>query len=172
MNSRPLKKLEIFKLLKKVKIDNIKDEKIELSKSFSRILSYDVRSQLYLPPFNNSAVDGYAIHKKDINNSKKIKCCKRIIAGDKKIFKVKSGEAIRIFTGASMPINSRTVVMQENVKIIKDYIYIKKNPKYGENCRLKGEDISKKDVILKKGQKIDNTNFKFNCCYRKKKYFS
>ena len=47
MNSKPLKKLEIFKLLKKIKISNIKDEKIELSKSYSRILSYNVISQLY-----------------------------------------------------------------------------------------------------------------------------
>ena len=168
MNSKPLKKLEIFKLLKKIKICNIKDEKIELSKSYSRILSYNVISQLYLPPFNNSAVDGYAIHKKDINNYEKIKCCKRIIAGENKIFKAKPGEAIRIFTGASMPMNSKTVVMQENIKILKDYIYINKSPKYGENCRLKGEDISKGDIILKKGQKITNTNLNLIAAIGKK----
>ncbi len=158
MNLKPLKKIEIIKLLKKTKANHLKNEMIDLSKSNLRIIAKDIKSKLNLPPFNNSAVDGYAVHKKDINNKKKIKCYKRIIAGDKNNYTSKPGEAIRIFTGATMPLNCKTVVMQENVKVVKDYIYIKKNPKYGENCRLKGEDISRRNTVLKKGEKIDNTN--------------
>ena len=121
-------------------------------------MAKDIKSKINLPPFNNSAVDGYAILDKDIKTNNGLICKRRIAAGDDKSFKMSKGEVVRIFTGAKMPLNSRTVVMQENVKRTDNKIIVKKLPRVGENHRLKGEDIKINQVILKKNTNIDTTN--------------
>ena len=88
------------------------------------------------------------------NNSDILINNKRIVAGDKQNIYLKKNTVSRIFTGAKMPLNSKTVVMQENVKLFSNKLRINKLPKYGENCRLKGEDIKKGQKILEKGEKI------------------
>ena len=73
MNERPLTKNEIFDLLKKVSIINLESEKIELLNAEGRILSCDIISSINLPPFNNSAVDGYAIHRDNLEKFDRLK---------------------------------------------------------------------------------------------------
>ena len=159
MNKKPLTKLSIIKLLKKIKRFNLGSENILLDKSVNRFLNQDIKSKINLPPFKNSAVDGYALCKNDIiNNKKKLYVSQRIVAGQTASSKLKKGEVARIFTGAYMPPNSSTVVMQENVKFDNNEINIKKMPIYGENCRFLGEDIKKGKKIISKGNKINSTN--------------
>jgi len=158
MNKKPLTKSNIINFLKKQKKINLNVEWIDIINCKGRILAKDIKSKINLPPFNNSAVDGYAILDKDIKKNKELICKRRIAAGDNKSFKNSIGEAIRIFTGAKMPLNSRTVVMQENVQRIGNKIIIKKLPRIGENHRIKGEDININQVILNKNMKIDTTN--------------
>ena len=157
MNKLPLTKRQIIKFFKKQKNIIVKSELVNLQNSQGRFLFEDLKSKINLPPFNNSAVDGYALLKKDLNN-KYFYCTRRIAAGDKKNIKIKSGEAIRVFTGARMPSNSSTIVMQENTLIDKDKIKLLKFPNLGENYRLKGEDIRKNQKILSKGSKINHQN--------------
>ena len=157
MNKNPLTKKRIINFLKKQKKINLNIEWIDTKNCKGRILAKDIKSNINLPPFNNSAVDGYAILDKDIKKNKELICKKRIAAGDNKSTKILKGEVVRIFTGAKMPLNSRTVVMQENVIRSGNKIIIKKPPRIGENHRLKGEDIKINQVILKKGTKIDTT---------------
>lgn len=172
MNKYPLKKLKIFNLLKKINKTKLGREKIRLDQSLGRFLDETLISKINLPPFNNSAVDGYAISKVDILlNNKVLICNHRIAAGDSTPIKLKKGEAIRIFTGAQMPLNSQTVVMQENVKVSGKNIFIKKMPSYGENCRLSGEDIKKKQKILSKGNKINSINMNIAGAIGKKYVF-
>ena len=71
---------------------------------------------------------------------------------------IKSGEAVRVFTGARMPSNSSTVVMQENVIKEGQNIRLLKIPLFGENSRSKGEDIKKNKKILLKGTIINQQN--------------
>ncbi len=158
MNKLPLTKKQIVKLFKKQNAIIIKPEFVDLQNSQGRFLFEDLKSKVNLPPFNNSAVDGYALLKKDLNKKKFFYCDRRIAAGDKKNIKIKSGEAVRVFTGAKMPSNSSTVVMQENTLINKNRIEILKVPSFGENYRLKGEDIKKNQKILFKGSKINQQN--------------
>ena len=115
MNKKPLKKLQIYDLLKKISYKKLSSEKVKLKESHGRILSKNIVSKIKLPPFNNSAVDGYAIHKSNIENRTNLICQYRISAGDNKVVFLKKNEVARIFTGAPMPKNSKTVVMQENV---------------------------------------------------------
>ena len=169
MNKNPLKKLTIYNLLKKIKIFNLGEEKISLDKSLGRYLNVDLRSKINLPPFNNSAVDGYALLKNDIlNKNKKLIVNQRLAAGDENSNILERGEAARIFTGAQMPLNSKTVVMQENVNVDLNQISIIKMPRYGENCRLAGEDIIKGKKIFSKGEKINSTNINLIAAIGKK----
>ena len=169
MNKAPLKKLTIYNLLKKIKISNLGEENISLDKSLGRYLNVDLRSKINLPPFNNSAVDGYALLKNDIlNKNKKLIVNQRLAAGDDNSNILGRGEAARIFTGAQMPLNSKTVVMQENVNVDINQISIIKMPRYGENCRLAGEDIIKGKKIFSKGEKITSTNINLIAAIGKK----
>ena len=68
MNSKPIKKKEIFDILKDIKIQKLKSETIDIIDSEERFLTQDIQSFINLPPFNNSAVDGYAILDNDIEN--------------------------------------------------------------------------------------------------------
>ena len=158
MNKLPLTKKQIIDLFKKQKKLISSSEIIDLQYSEGRILSQDIKSQINIPPFNNSAVDGYALLKKDLNLKKTFICKRRVAAGDNKKIVVKSGEAVRVFTGAKMPSNSSTVVMQENVRVKGNFITLLKTPKFGENYRIKGEDIKKNKMILPIGTKINQQN--------------
>jgi len=158
MNKKPLNKKNIINIFKKQNRIKLDTELLKLENCKERILAQDIKSKINVPPFNNSAVDGYAILKSNIKLGAKLICKRRIAAGDNKILKINKGEAIRIFTGARMPENSRTVVMQENTKINEDQIVIKKIPIHGENHRIKGEDIKKGQTILKKGTNINTNN--------------
>ena len=169
-NKNPLTKDKILKLLKKDIKLKLGSELIALEKSLNRFLAKDLVSKLYLPPFNNSAVDGYALLKSNLNNNSNILINnKRIVAGDKQNIYLKKNTVSRIFTGAKMPLNSKTVVMQENVKLFNNKLKINKLPKYGENCRLKGEDIKKGQKILEKGEKIKVNNINLIAAIGKKK---
>ena len=169
MNKAPLKKITIYNLLKKIKISNLGQEKISLGRSLGRYLNVDLRSKINLPPFNNSAVDGYALLKNDIlNKNKKLIVNQRLAAGDDNSNILGRGEAARIFTGAQMPLNSKTVVMQENVNVDINQISIIKMPRYGENCRIAGEDIIKGKKIFSKGERITSTNINLIAAIGKK----
>ena len=158
MNKKPLYFRQILSFIKKRSSVIFKTRIINLIDAKDKILAENIYSKIDLPPFKNSAVDGYALLKKDLNTKQKKINKNRIAAGDKRSQKVKDGEVLRIFTGAKMPSNSNTIVMQENTKIVDDKICLIKIPSYGDNCRLKGEDISKGSLVLKKGSKIDNKN--------------
>jgi len=158
MNKKPLTKSLIFNLLKKIRKNKIGNEKVILINAKNRILAKDIKSKINLPPFNNSAVDGYAIHKSNLYKTQKLLSKQRIAAGDKLPINLKKGEIARIFTGACMPANCKTVIMQENVTVKDKHILINKIPTYGENCRLAGEDIAKGSKVFSQGDKINTTN--------------
>ena len=174
MNKKPLYLKQIISFVKKQSILVKQIELINLLNAEDKILAENIYSKINLPPFKNSAVDGYAILKYDLNNSQKIISKTRIAAGDSKEVKIIKGEVVRIFTGAKMPLNSNTVVMQENTKLENNKLKLLKIPNYGENCRHKGEDISKGKLVLKKGSKIDvkNLNLIAAIGYNKVKVYS
>ena len=157
MNKKPLTKKEVIKVLKKIKVIKRNSEIINILNSNKCILAKNIKSLINVPPFNNSAVDGYAIRNEDIN-IKKFKIVNKILAGDNKKIKLNAGETTQIFTGARMPINARAVVMQENVVVKNEFISILNNPKKNINCRLAGEDVKKNKLLYKKGTFINTSN--------------
>ena len=116
--------------------------------SYGYILAENVISPLNMPPFKQSSMDGYAFIYSDENSYKVIG---EVQTGISQNINLKKGEAIRIFTGARVPDEADTVVMQEHVSRIKDKIIIEKIPKINSNVRPKGEQIKIGEVALEKG---------------------
>lgn len=118
------------------------------AKSFGYIVAEDVISPLNMPPFRQSSMDGYAF----INDGNPhLNVIGEIQTGGAVDFAIKSGEAVRIFTGARVPDCADTVVMQENVERTNDKISIEKMPQHGENVRPTGEQIQSGAIALEKG---------------------
>ncbi len=133
-----------------------KTQKIKLDQALGRILSKDITSKLNVPPFNNSAVDGYAFKYSDLNKKKEttLKLVGRISAGQNLNKKIKKGEIARIFTGAKLPVGTDTIIMQEDCNVINNQIVLKPGIFKGANIRRKGEDIKSGKKIVSRGLKL------------------
>lgn len=111
-------------------------------------LSEDVISPIDMPPFRQSAMDGYALNMHDSENYKVIGETK---AGDSCNPNLKIGEAVRIFTGAAVPDSANAVMMQEKVVSNENSIILTSKVTAEANIRPKGEQVKKGAVALKKG---------------------
>ncbi|HEB34482.1 MAG TPA: molybdopterin molybdenumtransferase MoeA [Candidatus Aminicenantes bacterium] len=140
----------------------------------SDILAQDIRAREDLPLFSNSAMDGFALRSEDTHSvpvDLKIKGC--IKAGDSPGIKVGEGEAVKIMTGAPMPAGADAVVMVEDTEEKERNVQIKKSIKKGENVRIKGEEIKKGQIGLKKGIRLNPASLGFlaSMGYEKVKVF-
>ena len=133
-----------------------KTEKIKLDQALGRILSKDIFSQINVPHFDNSAVDGYAFKYLDLNtkNNTTLKLAGRITAGQNFNKKIKKGEVVRIFTGAKIPKGTDTVIMQEDCNLNNKWVVLQIGIFKGANIRKKGEDIKSGKKIISKGSKL------------------
>ena len=114
------------------------------------MLAADVIAPIDLPPFDNSAVDGYAVRHADLGaaDETKLAIVDRLTAGRAAARAVGAGEAIRIFTGAPMPQGADTVFMQEDVRVDGAAVIVPPGLKRGANRRLAGEDVARGAVAL------------------------
>jgi molybdopterin molybdotransferase len=131
-------------------------ERAALSATRGRVLAADVIAPLDLPPFDNSAVDGYAVrhHDLDAKAETKLAISGRLTAGSGAATPVGEGEAVRIFTGAPMPPGADTVFMQEDVRTEGANVIVPAGLKPGANRRLAGEDVRKGSVLLPAGRRL------------------
>jgi molybdopterin molybdotransferase len=130
-------------------------EKKPLRDSLDRNLHQAIISPIQVPPHNNSAMDGYAIRGSDILGSPfSVKQVGTAFAGHPYDGAVASGECIRIMTGAMMPDDCDTVIMQEHVEVNNDVITIHGKQLAGQHARSSGEDIQIGDVLLEPGHRI------------------
>jgi molybdopterin molybdotransferase len=131
-------------------------ETVALANADGRILARDVAAPLPLPPFTNSAVDGYAVASRDLAQGKEqiFPVTGRVQAGASAQQPVKPGHAVRIFTGAPMPDGADTVFMQEDVRVEGHNVVLPAGLKRGANVRPAGEDIPLGYAALKAGQRL------------------
>ncbi len=115
------------------------------------ILSQDVSSPINMPPFRQSAMDGYALN---LHEDLSYSIIGEVKAGDSHQPILSKGEAIRIFTGAPVPDSANAVVMQEKVIVKDGTIVIESNPPKECNIRPMGEQVEKGELALKKGTKL------------------
>ena len=131
-------------------------EMVPLGEADGRILARDVIAPLPLPPFTNSAVDGYALASGDLprSDAQAFAVSGRIQAGHSAIAPITPGHATRIFTGAPMPDGADTVFMQEDVRIDGDKVVLPAGLKPGANVRPAGEDIALGRIALTAGRRL------------------
>jgi molybdopterin molybdotransferase len=156
--SGPLMPLEEMERLIVERIMPVSEtESVALAAARGRVLAADLIAPVDLPPFDNSAVDGYAVRHADVNASgdTKLKIAGRLMAGQGASGQVGKGEAIRIFTGAPMPAGADTVFMQEDVQAEDDAVTVPSGLKPGANRRLAGEDLRRGAVALMAGTVLD-----------------
>jgi molybdopterin molybdotransferase len=132
-------------------------ERVRLRGARGRVVAVDVKAPVDLPPFDNSAVDGYAVRHADLreDGDSKLAIAGRLAAGARADIALKPGQAIRIFTGAAMPAGADTVFMQEDVTVDGDHVVVPKGLKLGANRRLAGEDVPAGQVALPAGTVLE-----------------
>lgn len=132
-------------------------ETVPASAARGRVLAEDVRAAVALPPFDNSAVDGYAVRFADLNGQgeTRLPVSSRLLAGSRATAPLEAGSAIRIFTGAPMPDGADTVFMQEDTRAEAGDVILPSGLKPGANRRLKGEDVKEGAVVLPAGVRLD-----------------
>ncbi len=127
-----------------------RSEIIPIEESLGRVNYKTLYASLALPPFDNSAMDGYAISSQ--NDSYEI--VDKALAGNSSTASLKDHESIKVATGAKLPQNTQSVIPQEDVTIVKNKIIPKKEIKTSSNIRYKGEDIDIGEVIINSKEQI------------------
>ena len=125
--------------------------RVPIEKSGGYFLFEDVFSPINMPPFRQSAMDGYALRLHE-NNTYQLKG--EVKAGDGTEFDLKEGDAVRIFTGAAVPDSANAVVMQEKVVRKGNEIIIEDKPEHNQNIRPIGEQVKQGDLALPNGTKL------------------
>jgi molybdopterin molybdotransferase len=117
-------------------------------------LAEDLRARFDSPPFDNSAVDGYAVRSADAGAGRTFDVVDEAPAGRPAAKSVGEGEAIKIFTGGVIPEGADAVVMVENTSGWGEEFELKKAASPGQNVRRSGEDVRGGEVILRSGTEI------------------
>lgn len=133
--------------------------RLKISESLSYVTSRNVFAKSDLPPFDNSAMDGYALKSEDVKNATKenpviLKLVGKIAAGDYPNFEIKNGEAAKIMTGAMLPKGADAVCIVELSEEENDYVKIYSKVNRWENVRFKGEEVKAGELVLKEGTYI------------------
>ncbi len=130
-------------------------ERIALSRAHGRVLAQDVVAPLPLPPFDNSAMDGFALrHSATLEAGTVLRLAGEQFAGAALPLQVGEGECIRITTGAPLPAGADTVVMKENTQVDGDRVTLTVAPKAGQHVRRAGEDVQAGQQVLQAGQML------------------
>jgi len=114
----------------------------------NHILSQNLYSPISMPPFRQSAMDGFALH---LHDSLEYVVIGEIKAGDTHTLSLLPGEAVKIFTGAAVPDSANSVIPIEKVSVTQNGITLHESPKENSNIRPVGEQITKDALALEKG---------------------
>ena len=120
-----------------------------------RVLAEDLRSELQVPPNDNSAMDGYAIRLADVPTAGSVLPVSQRIAAGQSPQPLVAGTVARIFTGAPIPEGADAVVMQEHCTALEgDRVRIDRVPPPGDAIRRAGEDVARGSVVLAAGNRL------------------
>jgi molybdopterin molybdotransferase len=137
-------------------VEVLAPRRMELGECLGRVLGEDVRAREDIPPFTNSAMDGFAVRADDTRLAspdapRRLKILEDLPAGAVTGTVVGEGEAIRIMTGAPLPEGADAVVMVEDTRETADGVKILKPVRAGENVRPAGESVRKGESVLPAG---------------------
>jgi molybdopterin molybdotransferase len=129
-------------------------ERVALDQASGRVLAEDLAARLTQPPFDASAMDGYAVRGADVASlPATFKLIGASLAGAGFRGKVGRGEAVRIFTGAPVPRGADTIVIQENADEISGVVTVKE-AEPGRHIRTRGQDFKEGELLLAAGTRL------------------
>src|SRR5437660_8883210 len=134
-------------------------EAVPLSEADGRVAAVQLRSPIDLPPFDNSAMDGYAVRAADVASATsaapvRLRRCGRVAAGETYGAEVGQGTCVRLFTGSPLPRGADAVVMQEDTRpaaAADNEVLFLDAAKPWEHVRLRGEDVKRGAAIMEAG---------------------
>jgi molybdopterin molybdotransferase len=137
-------------------------EEVALSEAAGRVAAERWAAPLDLPPFDNSAMDGYAVRAVDVAAAcreapARLRLCGRIGAGQSPPPEVLSGACARLFTGSPMPPGADAVVMQEDTRVAPEepgLVLVLEPVKRRENVRRRGGDIERGATVVEAGERL------------------
>lgn len=131
-------------------------EVVVLARARGRILRGSIAAPRSLPPFDHSAVDGYALAlRAGADGQAGFRLVGRVAAGRPMSGEVRPGDAVRIFTGAAVPPGCDAVVMQEHADVVDGVVMPRRSYRAGDNIRLEGEDVPAGAALLADGTLLD-----------------
>src|SRR5512137_781352 len=135
-------------------IEPIESEPVALSLAGGRVLSRAALARRAAPPFDCSAMDGYAVRHADVPAPTELALRQVLYAGDSPGSAIGAGEAARIFTGAPLPPGADAVVREESAELRGDRVFLRHEARPGENVRSAGEDVAEGGEALPAGVRI------------------
>ena len=129
-------------------------ERVDIVAALGRVLAEPIHSTRRIPPWPNSSMDGYAIRAADARPRATLRVVDRVIAGSLPTRAVGAGEAVRIFTGAPLPMGADAVVPQEDVDAHDSVVTLRGIVSSGAYVRPAGEDVREGDLVLEPGRAI------------------
>jgi molybdopterin molybdotransferase len=134
----------------------VETETVPLAAAAGRVLACDLVAPIDLPPYPNSAVDGYAVAHADLapDRDTLLPVGGRAAAGHPLERPLRRGEAIRIFTGAALPEGADTVMMQEDCVVEAGAVRLRPGIRQGANRRLAGEDVARGGIAIAAGRRL------------------
>ncbi len=130
-------------------------ETTSLENVFERVLAADVRAVQNQPPFDLSAMDGYAVKFADLTNPEKpLRVIGLSSAGEPFPGRLNDGEAVRIFTGAEVPPGADHILIQEDAIIADGAVTAANKQSSPSFIRRSGRDFSRGDIVLEKGRRL------------------
>lgn len=132
-------------------------EAVPLEQGIGRVLARPVKAKRPQPPFDASAMDGYAVRAADVTSTPvSLKVIGTSAAGHGCAEAVRSGEAVRIFTGAPVPKDADAIVIQENVALqTKPYVSVQSGVAAGQNIRTAGHDFMRGETLIACGTRLN-----------------
>ena len=132
-------------------------ETVPIGRSAGRIAAGDVAASIPLPPFDQSAVDGYGIRADDLDRptTKAFRRPGRPSQARSQPAPPERGEVVRLLTGAPVPHDVEAVVMEEKVQYLRADVRLRPSAERGMNIRRRGEDVGAGSTILAAGTVID-----------------
>ncbi|MGR5530412.1 molybdopterin molybdotransferase MoeA [Vibrio alfacsensis] len=128
---------------------------LPLADALGFVLAEDILSPIHVPPFDNSAMDGYAIRIQDLELSSVLPLAGKSFAGQPFDSEWPQGTCVRIMTGAKIPQGCDAVIMQENTEVTDAGIQFNQTDvKPQNNIRPTGDDIKQGDIVLVKGTRL------------------
>ncbi len=134
------------------KVSNTSIKILPIEQSLGFVLAEDITATYNLPPFDNSAMDGYAVKVEDAG--KCVKVTSTIFAGDDSHEVLACGNGIKIMTGARIPKGCECIVPVEDTSECDSGVVLPSNLTMAKHIRLSGEDIKAGDKLLTKGQRL------------------